>query len=185
MGAIGGTLGDQIHVQLGVLSYPHPSRWLFGQALWVPPLFAASALALVHGQGLFAGTPPPGEPLPSRPGVIVPAALFVAAYFSTALFGDHPVALTIALVAAWIVRIAPHPTRDRLLAGLGAAVSGPIVEWTLSRGLGAFHYRQPGALGVPLWLPALYLHASLLTRHIWFAFIRSRPAPAVATEAVD
>ena len=40
LGGIGGILGDQIHVQFGVLSYAHPE--LLGQAWWVGPLFGSA-----------------------------------------------------------------------------------------------------------------------------------------------
>jgi hypothetical protein len=168
VGAIGGTLCDQIHVQFGVLWYPHPVGWLFGQAIWVPLLFAVAGPVLVWGHApLLRGR---AVETPSRAGVVVPAALFVAAYFSTGLFGSHPIALGAALTAAWALRVAWRPTADKIVAGISMAVLAPLFEAALSS-TGAFHYREPGPLGVPLWLPGLYLHLSLLTRYIYLAFI--------------
>ena len=49
--------------------------------------------------------------------------------------------------------------------------AGPPFEAALAA-TGAFSYRQPDVLGVPVWLPALYLHLSLFTRQIHLGFQR-------------
>ena len=66
LGAVAGTLLDQIHVRSGVLWYAHPV--LFGQAFWVPLVFGAGGLVLVNSHAVFvalAGGGVPG-PLPRR-----------------------------------------------------------------------------------------------------------------------
>jgi hypothetical protein len=178
-GAVGGTLGDQIHVQYGVLWYPRPVTWLAGQAIWVPLLFGCSTMALVYGYAPLARWAHVDD-LPARRGLALSIAIFVLAYFSTAWFGDtHPIALTVALTAAWLARIVRRPTRDKLLGALACAIGGPLVEALLQRA-GGFHYRYPlTSVEVPIWLPALYLHVSLLARHIYLAFIAPRPIATV------
>jgi len=164
VGAVVGTLGDQIHVQFDVLWYPRPL--LCGQAPWVPFLFGTAALVLVNGHRLFLRRPA-GDPPPSS--LAAPAVLFVAAYFATALGKERPLLVAGGLAAAWALRVAVAPATDKLLAGLAIAAGGPLVEAALSA-TGAFFYRRPDVLGVPVWLPALYLHVSLLTRQIYLVF---------------
>src|SRR5690349_19041704 len=71
-GGIGGALCDQIHVQAGVLAYPHP--FVLDQAWWVAPQFGVAMLVILVGAGPFA--------LRShgRSRVVPDAALFLGAY---------------------------------------------------------------------------------------------------------
>src|SRR6266508_3371407 len=68
---------------------------------------------------------------------------------------------------------ATAPTNEKVIAGPILAVGGSLFEAALSS-TGAFHYQHPDVLLVPAWLPALYLHASLLVREACLAFI-ARP----------
>ena len=171
-GAMVGLVFDRIHVVTGVLWYAHPA--LFGQAVWVPLLFGAGGLVLVNGHRLFVRHPPTLQPSPFS--LVAPAVAFAAAYVATGLWSDHPVWLTAGLVLVWLCRVAIRPTRDRIAAGLAFAVGGPLVEATVSA-TGGFFYRRPDLLGVPIWLPALYLHVSLFTRQIDL-LIRSKDVAA-------
>ena len=176
VGAVAGTVGDQIHVQFGVLRYRAPETWLFGQAMWVPVLFGFAGLALVNGEALFDGMRPRGEPRPSRAGNLVPMALFYLAYLSTGLFQDSPWLLAAALTVAWALRVARRPSRDRVVGALAVAAGGCLFEAALSS-TGAFTYREPDFLLVPAWLAPLYFHVSLMTRDIHLAWF----APGAAT----
>src|SRR5688572_5141172 len=44
-GAVVCTIGDQLHVRFGVISYPRPD--VLGQAWWVPLLFLGAVLAML------------------------------------------------------------------------------------------------------------------------------------------
>ena len=66
---------------------------------------------------------------------------------------------------AWLIRVLGEPTADKLAVAAAFALGGPLFEAALSA-TGGFFYRRPDLLGVPIWLPALYLHVSLLTRQI-------------------
>lgn len=172
-GAVVGTLGDQIHVQFGVLAYPHPFPGMHGQAFWVPLLFGGAGIAMVAGERAIV---PPSLPrTASRVPLVSSFVLFAAAYFSTGLFKDHPLALAAGLSLAWALRFALTPTRDKLVSGLLLAATGSLFEAALSS-TGAFYYFPPRVLLVPIWLPALYLHVSLFTREIHLAWLQ--PAPA-------
>lgn len=164
LGAVVGTLLDQIHVRAGVLAYTHPL--LFGQAAWVPLVFGSGGLVLVnsHVLGMFGGDE--GKPAPRS--LAVPTLLFVGAYLLTGIAADRPVLVLSVLAVAWATRLALAPSHAIALAGLAFALGGPLFEAALS-GTGAFTYRRPDALGVPCWLPALYLHAAGFTRAICLA----------------
>ncbi len=171
LGAVVGTLLDQIHVRSGVLWYTHPV--LLGQAFWVPLVFGAGALVLVNSHAaliaLAGGSPAPPGPSAAQ------AMLFAGAYLLTGVAPGRPLLVLAVLTAAWLTRVALGPSRELVLAGLAFAVGGPLFEATLSA-TGGFSYGRPDLLGVPCWLPALYLHASLLTRVIYLALTGPRPA---------
>ena len=177
VGAVAGTLGDQIHVQFHVLSYRAPVAWLLGQAIWVPLLFGCAGLALVGGERLYDGLRRPHEQRPSLASNAATVGLFYLAYLSTGLLQDSPLQLTAGLTAAWALRVARNPSRDRLLSAVAAATGGCLFEGLLSM-TGAFTYRSPDFFHVPLWLPALYFHVSLMTRDIYLRYFAPRPASA-------
>jgi hypothetical protein len=158
-GAVVGTLLDRIHVAVGVLWYTDPA--LAGQALWVPVVFGLGALLLMSGHRIF---PPRSGPVAPAT-LVAPALGLVFAYVATAVFAGRPFALTAGLVLAWVARLVAEPTFDKVAVGVVFALCGPFVEALLSA-TGGFFYRRPDVLGVPVWLPALYLHVSLLTRQI-------------------
>jgi hypothetical protein len=162
-GAAIGTLADQLHVQTGVLSYRHPRRALFGQALWVPLLFGASGLALTAGHAGLARLAAERAPRAALPELARSLLWFFAAYASTSAYQQRPRRLALTLVSCWMARVLAAPTAGKLVAGPLLAAAGPLFESWLSS-TGAFRYRRPDAMGLPLWLPALYLHAALMVR---------------------
>jgi hypothetical protein len=167
VGSVVGTALDRLHVASGVLWYTRPV--LAGQAVWVPIVFGAGGLVMVNSQPWFLRRLPA---TPARAGSLVaPAIALVVAYVATAIASDRPLALTAGLTLAWLARLALHPSVSCVVAGLALAVGGPLVEAGLSA-TGGFFYRRPDLLGVPMWLPALYLHVSLLTRQIDVVFRR-------------
>jgi len=169
LGAVAGTLLDQIHVRSGVLWYAHPV--LFGQAFWVPLVFGAGGLVLVNSHAVFVALAGGGVPGP----LAAQALLFVGAYLMTGVAADQPLLVLGVLVTAWAMRVAVAPSRELVLAGIAFAVGGPLFEAALSA-TGGFSYDRPDLLGVPCWLPALYLHASLLTRAVYLTLAGRRPA---------
>jgi hypothetical protein len=169
LGAVLGSAGDQLHVRWGVLSYARGSPLLFGQALWVPLLFGAAGVALVLGHAPLLRLAREGSARASGRGFAASVLWFYAAYASTALFADARLALGAALVLTWAARVAVAPSADKLMAGVLWAMAGPLAEAALSA-TGAFRYRRPDVLLVPAWLPALYLHVSLMTREAYLVF---------------
>ena len=161
LGAALATALDYEHVQHRVLAYPHPSMGV--QEWWVPLLFGVSTLALVIQARFYRRS---AERM-SRRELWLRVADFAMAYLVTSFARDQPLWLTAGLVVAWVPWVAREPRQ--WLMGVAVAVAGPVVEISLSH-LGAFAYLpdQPLWLGVPIWLPALYLHVSLAARALDF-----------------
>jgi hypothetical protein len=190
-GAVVCTLGDQLHVRFGVLSYPHPE--LAGQAWWVPFLFFFSVLSMLLAYPLtFRGCKRAlGWPA-ARATVDARAARralleFFLAYAVTAVAAARPVLVLLALTGAFGLRLwldwraADDLGHRALVAALpfvaAAIVAGPLVEATLIA-LGQFRYEHPHVLGFAMWLPALYLHAAWAGRAMVHAFLGRPPAAA-------
>jgi hypothetical protein len=179
LGALIGTAADQIHVQSGVLSYARPTPLLIGQAPWVPLLFGAAGVVLPLGNAVLLRLLRDRTATGSGRALASSVLWFFAAYASTAAFQAWPLLLAPALALAWGARVAVSSAPDRAIAGPLLAVGGSLFEAGLSS-TGAFQYLHPDLLFVPAWLPALYLHASLMTREACLAFLaparaRSRP----------
>ncbi|HXN82741.1 MAG TPA: hypothetical protein VN883_09705 [Myxococcales bacterium] len=156
IGAVLGTALDHLHVAAAVLAYRSPV--LFSQAAWVPPLFGFAAVAFVRLRRPFRSPP---EERPSFQRVFLSLGGFAVAYAVTALGSARPWAVAAILVATWGLLVAGPGWRRRALYGLALASIGTTFESALSW-LGGFHYLVPTTLLVPVWLPALYLHASVL-----------------------
>ena len=155
-GAIGLALCDQIHVQAGVLDYE--TGGFFGQAWWVPLQFGVAALAIVAGAAPFAR----GRAKPGAAAFLTGTLWFVAAYAASGLFDAHPYALAAAFVVTWALRVALARQPSSLVAySLLLAAAGTGAEAILSAA-GTFAYANPDLLGVPIWLPGLYLHGAPL-----------------------
>jgi hypothetical protein len=162
LGAIVGTLGDRVHTFKGVLGYPH--AFAFGEAAWVPLLMGGAGIAMVSGYGLVHRVVGSNDERASMANVLSAFVWFAAAYAASGFFHQYPIALTLAFVAAFVARALREPvSRAAWVYALVTALVGTLFEAGLSA-TGAFRYYTPDVIGVPMWLPGLYLHASLLAR---------------------
>ena len=160
----GGTLGalcDHCHVWGGVLAYP--GGRIDGQAWWVIPLFAGAALAVAQAPLIVARLLKRElQPLTSSRALIY-GFLFFAAYASTAIFSAWPTTLLVVLGLLYVPVLVVERSRVLIVATALTAIVGSLFEAALSA-TGAFYYTQPDFLGIPRWLPALYLWAALAGR---------------------
>jgi len=177
--AFGGvfTLADRVWVKLGTLNYPTepPGE----QAPWVPLLLGSAGLSFVLAHRFVSRwmlkQPQLASADPARD-VAFGAAWFTAAHLGGPLIGTSaPVAYLIALCAIWFVRIIFLRLSGKefgLVVGFSVAlaVGGAVAEGGLTR-LGLMEYPEGPLIGVPLWLPGIWLQAALLARTIsinWF-----------------
>ena len=161
IGAAVCTVGDHLHATHGVLFYPHPVVW--DQAWWVPLLFAGASLAAVAGatpiRRLF-GARTSAPPTPRE--IAGDGLAFAIAYAYTSFAPHDRPNVTLALLAAWWLARVVYGRAPWLIAySLVMAVGGTAFEGTWSA-LGFFYYHHPDIVGVPRWLPGIYLHAALI-----------------------
>ena len=159
---MGGTLGaglDAVHVLTGTTAYRHPA--LFGQAWWVPPLFAGAGVAIGLGRPIAERLVGTSNRVPSRSAAFGGMALFILAYVSSGLLQASPAICSVVLAALFVIGWLRY---DRSSLGLVlaalTAVAGTAVEMLLV-GVGAFVYLRPSLGGVAVWLPLLYCCASV------------------------
>jgi hypothetical protein len=153
-GATVGTGLDAIHVHTDTTSYAHPV--LFGQAWWVPLLFAGAGLAIGLGRPLVERMLRVPRPVPTGTTATGGMALFVLAYAASGLVGGGPVPRSLLLAAMFVVAwVLWDRTGLGLVLAALTAVIGTAVEIALVH-TGTFAYREPSLAGVPVWLPWLY-----------------------------
>jgi len=170
-GALGLTLCDLFfHTLTDALSHDEPG-W-FGQAWWVPLVFAAGTLWFYVSAWPFARRLPPPEP-GSLPRAV---AWFVGAYAATGAFHEHPEALAAVLVAVWLGRLA-FAARPGIVAAYAVllATTGCLGEGAIAA-TGVFEYGHEDVVNVPLWLFALYLHGAQLALTLAGQYPGARPS---------
>lgn len=154
-GAVIGTLLDAMHTFGGVTAYTHP--FVLQTAWWVPFLFASA-----YGFGGFIYAVGYERLRPAAPiapwnrlviGVIVFAGLYAISAFAPVTNATKTALLLAGAIALWV-------WLDRSVAGIFlagvAGFFGPLSEVLLSRAE-VFRHVRPDLLGIPVWLPALYL----------------------------
>jgi hypothetical protein len=154
VGWIVGVVCDQIHVQFAVLQYSNPD--LLGQPWWV---------GLQYGLGAVIGCVVAWAFVPAATAARLGKALmrmslwFFGAYLTSGLLGDHPGILGVLLYGSWIGRmISLYKDWTVIVFSIALAIVGTLYEILLS-GSNTYTYLGAQLLGVPIWLPGLYLHA--------------------------
>jgi hypothetical protein len=178
LGASFGTLFDYAHVRTGAITYPgldHP-----GVPFWVPLLYTGAALSI----GL---THPVGDRLlgrrarfPHTPGRLV--AGFVGLCAIWFLTGALPLDTAVVSAILGAASLGMWWGLDRTWQGLvqagATAAAGCAVEVTLMRA-GWFRHTHPDVLGFALWLPWIYVAASVGLGNVgrWLAEREADPVP--------
>lgn len=152
-GAVVGSVLDGLHTFSGTTSYPDP---VFLRAAWWIPITFAAGYAL-EGVLYTAGRHARNRPhLPASRRWLC-AFLFVGLYACSGFLPvANPTKLLLLLVGAVALWGTFDRSRETVVVAVVAALVGPATEMMLVR-LGLFAHLQPDVLGVPMWLPALYL----------------------------
>ena len=157
VGAAGGLVGDAGHVQAGTTTYLDDSLpFVWESQLWFPLLVGLATASVGELRLRLA---------PARPGfdprvAVGSIAAVLALYAITALVFDQPegpatalVAMLAALILCWLADGPPA-----IVCALAAALVGPLVEIAIVEAeLSEYAQSADSLLGVPPWLPFLYL----------------------------
>ena len=156
---------DAFHTWSGTTAYAH--IWALGMAWWTFPLFGA----FVAGAGFAYARLHRGEPRAESGRLVVGVAVFVALYAASAWLPVSNAGKLGALTAgAAILWLFLDRTRRGVLLACAVAALGTLGESALIA-QGAFCYGHPDALGVPMWLPALYAAGATALGHVARAVI--------------
>jgi hypothetical protein len=160
LGASFGTLLDYGHVWTGTTVYARPSA--FGVAWWVPLLYIGAALGIGLSHPLVdrllgRRARPPLTPLRLAAGFVGLCAVWFGSGALPLSTGGVSAILGPVVLALWFFL---DRTGQGLALALATALSGFAVEVTLSRA-GLFHHTHQDVLGVPIWLPWIYVAASV------------------------
>ncbi len=169
LGAIAGTTGDFVHVYTGVDGYPADGPFPFlpflpaRMPIWVPMLFGSAVILMGTTHRTFQSTFKP-RLADNKAAAYIAPLLFIANYAATGFIqagvgGLQDVWVAAVAILFWFIA---DGTLTGALLALMVAVVGTAVEMTLVH-IGAFYY-LPGQfnfLGVPSWLPWLYVSASV------------------------
>jgi len=177
LGLVVSLAGDACHVASGTTRYlwdDVPTIWK--SAVWFPPLVALGVLGLADGGRRLARRFPPSIERTQRD-VLPAAAAVLALYALTAAVHEQPATVSVVLCSSLAVVIwgVWDPSPGAAVAGLAAAVLGPLVEIAIVA-LGASEYTRGSddLAGVAPWLPALYFAAGAVAFRLWDAL--ERPA---------
>lgn len=154
-GATGGVLLDALHTFSATTLYTPP--YLMRTAWWVPLLFTSAYGfgGLLYDRGWKSMRAP--EALAPARDVALAMVLFAALYAASGFLPfSNAIKTVILLVGAAGLWIFTDRTWQGVLLSLSAAFGGPLAEVLLSRA-GVFRHQHPDLLGIPIWLPALYL----------------------------
>lgn len=163
LGAVVGSFLDGFHTHSGTTAYPHPIA--FGMAVWTPALFGAAALSMAWTHAAFDRVSGRGH-IPSGAAALAGFVLFAVLYFASGYLPATNAVKAAVLLAGFAVAWAAF---DRSWQGLALALftaaCGCAAEIALTAG-GAFQHLQADVLGIPIWLPGLYLVASVAVGNV-------------------
>lgn len=154
-GATVGVLLDALHTFSGTTEYAHPV--LLRTAWWAPLLFANAyglgGFLYAVGYRRLGGPPSVRTYRELAAGLVAFAALYaVSAHLPAPNVGKLFVLFAGAIALWWRL----DGRRIGAMLACVAAIAGPLTEIVLTH-LGLFRHLQADILGIPIWLPALYL----------------------------
>ena len=119
---------------------------------WLAVVGGASPMRSLFGSG--------SDRAPSLSELAGDAIGFVVAYAYTAFGHLQPSLVARVLGGFWVARVLRERPSWMVPYSLAVAAGGTLFEAGLSS-TGAFRYHHPDFLGVPIWLPGIYLHCAL------------------------
>ena len=154
-GAVVISFFDGFHTHSATTAYPHP--WILQMAWWTPLLFGSTVAfgGLAYTMGYRA--------LGGGPEVTSPARLAIALtgfgllYFASGYVPlPHASMLALLVTGAIVLWAIADRSWQGIVLALASAACGCATEIFLTH-IGAFMHLHPDALGIPLWLPGIYM----------------------------
>lgn len=177
LAGIGATLGvllDGLHSHFGATSYTNP---IFAKtAWWAIPLFASAYVAGITRPAIDEKPIVPDW----KPQMAI--GLFILAYIITVLPFDLSSRMAL-LVATFVT--GSHfcdPSRAGVIVAIIAAFIGPFVEINLIRA-GVFVHHEDHFMGIPYWLPLLYMNAGVGLGTLGLWLVQREPLPQTGKKA--
>lgn len=159
LGAILGPICDGFHTFSNTLYYPHVL--FLKMAWWVPLLFGFAAVSVGNGHLIADKLFNRKRSYPQTPNIIFALLLFIVLYFVSGFLAVDTwmmfLILGVGSIGSWALF---DSSSFGLVMAAIVAVIGTAVEITLSS-FDLFYYNHPDIFGVPLWLPFLYVAASV------------------------
>lgn len=168
LGALIATFCDGVHVYTSTLVYPDP-LW-YGQPWWPFPMFTLAFLSMAITYRLVDLFMPASlvrsqSCAPGSTAALVETLLLFALVYMLSGFGNtSALFLCVLFYVSFAVRLwATYERGFLLLIAILLAIGGTLVEAGISA-IGQVAYTRNDMIGVPLWLPGLYLHGAFALR---------------------
>ena len=156
-GATAITFFDGFHTYSGTTEYAH--LWILRMAWWTPLLFGSTVAfgGWIYAEGYRRLGGP--ERLATWGELASAFVLFGLLYFASGYLPVSNAAKLLVLVAgAAVVWRVVDRSRQGIMLAVFNAMAGCATEMVLTH-FGAFRHLQADLLGIPIWLPGLYLAA--------------------------
>jgi len=177
-GLIFGPLLDYLHVHNGAITYPYSPGAI---AWWVPLEFSAGCVFVAAYHLGFDRVRGHHAPPPSTRSLIASMLVFGLVWWLTGALSEWSSAYVtlVAAPTALLALVLFDGTLHGAVLALFTAVGGMAFEANLVR-LGFFAHKHTDVAGVPLWLPCIYLTASVAVGKYarWLAHRTDRTQPA-------
>lgn len=159
IGAILGPTMDGFHTHSDTLFYPHV--WMLMMDWWVPLLFGAAGIAVGLSHLDLDRRLNKSYPDLTWIHVAFAVASFAAIYFISGFLKiDETRKLVLLYTLAFLVWYIYDKTYSGFILAIVTSLIGSFVEGSLIS-MDWFYYTRPDFFGVPYWLPALYIAASV------------------------
>lgn len=158
-GFVLGSIYDGFHTHSGTTYYPVP--WLFQMAWWTPFLFGAASLLIGIAHIRFEAYSNPFLGSPTWGRVVLGFFAFGVLYFASGYFKvSTMLKFTTLGIGSLLIWYYFDRTRKGFSLNIAIATVGCLMEILLGF-FNKFHYVHPDFLGIPFWLPFLYIGGSV------------------------
>lgn len=173
IGAVMLSIFDMFHTHGGVTEYAHVIAWKM--AWWTPLAFGSSlafgGLAYRAGHRAMRGDPELPSNAALAAALVIYAGLYCASGYLPASNEGKLALLLVGFAGLWW--LLDRSWQGMVMAAV-AAIGGCLTEFVLTQ-RGVFRHLQPDVIGLPVWLPALYLASGTVLGQLSRKVLSRRP----------